>query len=132
MKYVRIFIAGIAFPSTVLPCLLLIAWFFGKPQIFDIPFLHFIPIMWAVWNVLYFLLFSKILPGNSVVRLLITGAVLGFLVAIYGVFVEDVPQLLGFSSSWIYLPLLVAPIIYALFWLFIVSPLNHLLGIYEE
>lgn len=132
MKYIKIFIAGIAFPSTLLPCLLLIAWIFGKTQIFDVPFLHFIPVIWAIWNILYFSLFSKILPGSSVVKLLITGAVLGFLVAIYGVFVADVPQLLGFSSSWTYLPLIVAPIIYALFWLYIVTPLNHLLGIYEE
>mgnify|MGYP001262277353 CR=1 FL=1 len=132
MRYIKIFIEGIAFPSTILPCLLLIAWYLGKTQIFNIPFLHFIPVIWGIWNILYFSICSKILPGNSTVRLLLTGAFLGFLVAIYGVFVAHIPELLGFQNSWINLPLLVAPIIYGIFWLFIVNPLNHLLGVYEE
>jgi hypothetical protein len=132
MKYIKIFIAGIAFPSTLLPCLLLIAWILGKIQIFTIPFLHFIPVIWGIWNILYFSLFAKILSGNLIVKLLITGAVLGFLIAIYGIFVAEIPQLVGFSSSWTYFPLIAAPIVYALFWVFIVNPLNHLLGIYEK
>lgn len=132
MKYIKIFIAGLAFPSTVLPCLLLIASMFGKTQIFTIPFLHFIPVLWGIWNLLYFSLFSKILPENSSARLLITGAVLGFLIAAYGVFEANIPQLMGFPSSLTYLPLIVGPILYAIFWLFIVNPLNHLLGIYEK
>ncbi len=132
MKYVKIFIAGIAFPSTILPFFLLIAGFLGKTQIYPIPLLHFIPIIWGVWNILYFSSFSKIIPGNSTIKLLITGAVLGLLVATYGVFVVDIPQLVGFSKSLTYFPLIAVPLIYALFWLFIVNPLNHLLGIYEK
>jgi len=126
------FIAGIAFPSVLLPFLLLIISNFGNPQILTLSFLHFIPIIWGIWNIFYFSFFSKILPGNSTLRVLIMGAILGFLVAIYGVFVARIPELEGFANSWTYLPLIVGPLIYAMLWLFIVNPLNHLLDIYEK
>ncbi len=130
MRYIKMFIAGIALPSTILPCLILIAWAFGKTQILMIPFLHLIPLIWGLWNVLYFVGFLKILPENLTVRLLITGGVLGFLVAAYGVFVYDIPLLLGLPDSFTYVPLVIGPILYAVLWLFIVKPLNRLLGIY--
>lgn len=132
MKYIKMFIAGIAFPSTLLPFLLLIAVPFGKPQVLTIPFLHFIPLIWGVWNILYFTCFFKMLPENTTTRLLLTGGVLGFLVAVYGVFGLHIPAILGFPQPLTYLPLVIAPILYAVLWLFIVEPLNHLLGIYEE
>lgn len=131
-KYIKIFIAGIAFPSVLLPLVLLVAWAFGKTQIFTIPFLHLIPLIWGVWNILYFALFLKALPQNSILRLLITGAVLGFLIAAYGVFALHIPTLMGWPKSLTYLPLIFAPILYAIFWLFIVDPLNHLFGISEK
>lgn len=131
MKYIKMFIAGLTFPSVLLPCMLLMAWAFGKTQIFTIPFLHFIPVIWGIWNILYFTCFLKVLPQNSTVRLLITGAVLGFLIAAYGVFVVNIPKLMGLPVSFTYLPLIFAPVLYAIFWLFIVRPLNRLLGIYE-
>lgn len=131
MKYVRIFIAGMAFPSILLPFLFFLAWVFGKTQIFSIPFLHFIPLIWGIWNILYFTYFLKKFPQNPTVRLLITGGILGFLIAIYGVFVLNIPTLMGFPKSFTYLPLIVVPILYAVFWLFIVQPLNRMLGVNE-
>lgn len=132
MRYLKMFIAGLAFPSTLLPFLLLAAWNAGNTQMFTVPFLHFIPIAWGIWNVLYFVVFTKILPWNRTIKLLVTGAALGLLIALYGVFVADIPHLMGVVKPLAYLPLIVAPIIYALFWLFIVNPLNHLLGIDER
>lgn len=131
MKYIKMFVAGIIFPSILLPFLLLIALGFGKSQIYTLPLLHFIPIIWGIWNVLYFTVFLEHLPKNSTLRLLITGAVLGLLVALYGVFVLDIPALVGLPPSLTYLPLIGAPILYAICWLFIVNPLNHLLGIHD-
>lgn len=131
-KYIKIFIAGIAFPSAFLPLLLLIAWAFGKTEIFTIKFLHFLPVIWGIWNVLYFILFLQFLPKNTTLRLLITGGVLGCLVAVYGVFALNIPGVIGLPQSLIYLPLVIGPILYAICWLFIVKPLNQLLGIYDE
>lgn len=119
------FMAGVAFPSFLLPCLLLIAWMVGRGDLFCIPFLHFIPLIWGIWNILYFVFFKKILPKNSTHRLLITGAVLGLLIAVYAVFVLNLPEAMGLPQSMIYLPLIIGPILYALCWLYIVNPLNR-------
>lgn len=129
MKYIKMFIAGIAFPSTLIPFLLLTAQGFGKTQALTIPFLHFIPLIWGIWNILYFTFFLRLLPKNRTMSLAITGAVLGFLVALYGVFVANIPQLLGFPQYYGYFPLIMAPILYAIVWVYIVDPINHLLGI---
>ena len=65
-------------------------------------------------------------------RLLVTGAVLGLLVALCGVFWLDLPTLLGMPSTIRYLPLFIAPIIYAILWRYGVKPLNNLLDLKEE
>lgn len=132
MKYVKIFIAGLTLPSILLPLFLCIALIFGKSQILTIPFLHFIPLIWGFWNVLYFVFLREILPGNANTRLFLTGAILGLFIAIYGVFWLNIPILLGFPHSLNYLPLILGPIIYGFLWLFIVKPLNELLAITEK
>lgn len=132
MRYLKMFIAGMTVPSIILPLLMLIVHGLGKSQILTIPFFHFIPWIWGIWNILYFVFFFKYLPQNTSLRLLITGAVLGLLVAAYGVFVLKIPSLVGLADCCNYLPLLIGPILYAILWRFLVGPLNHLLGIYEE
>ena len=59
MKYFRAFIAGLVLPSIILPIFLCIALAAGKSQILTIPFLHFIPVIWGIWNILYFSFFKK-------------------------------------------------------------------------
>ncbi len=132
MKYLKIFIAGITFPSVLFPFLILAAWAFEKSQYITNPFLHFVPLIWGIWNILYFACFLKVLPENSTIRLLLVGGILGFLVAVFGVFGLNVSVLLGLPKSLTYLPLILAPILYAIFWLFIVNPLTHLLGVFEK
>lgn len=131
-KYMKIIIAGITFPSILLPLILLIAWAFEKTEIFTIKSLHFLPLVWGIWNILYFTWFLKFLPKNTTLRLLITGGALGLFVALYGVFVLNIPMVIGLPKSLSYLPLVIGPILYAICWLFIINPLNHLLGVYEE
>ncbi len=132
MKYIKMFIAGMIVPAVILPLLLFLAVLLGRSQILGIPFLHFIPLIWGVWNILYFTLFTKMLPEYPKTRLLLAGGVLGFLIAAYGVVWLNIPALLGFPKSFYYLPLLLGPILYALLWLFVVKPLNRLLGVQED
>ena len=129
MKYTKMFIAGLALPSVLLPFLLLFAWMGGFPQLLTVPFLHFIPLLWGIWNIVYFVFLEKILPGNSTIQMLLTGGILGLIVAICGVCWLHLPQLLGLPHSLTYLPLIIAPIVYAILWLFVVSPLNDLLQV---
>lgn len=127
MQSFKAFVAGLVVPSIILPVLLCIAIGLGKPQILNIAFIHFIPIVWGIWNVLYFAVFKKILKCNLSCRLLLTGAILGLLVATYAVFWLQVPAIIGLPSSLFYLPLIGAPILYAILWRLCVKPLNDLL-----
>lgn len=131
MRYVKMFIAGMAFPCFLIPFLLLIAWLLGNTSPLTHPFPHFIPLLWGVWNILYLSLFERIFPGNALARSLLTGGLLGLFVAIYGVFWLHAPTLLGMPHSLFYLPLIVGPILYAICWAFIVEPLNRLLGVHK-
>lgn len=129
MNYIRAFIAGLALPSVLIPFLMSLLITLKKPQALDMPFFHFIPIFWGIWNVLFVLVFNKILRGDLGTRMLIAGAILGFLVAVYGVFWLNLPAVLGLSSVWGFLPLIGAPIAYAILWWLVVRPLNALLGV---
>lgn len=132
MRFIKIFIAGMAFPSFLIPFLLLFAWLAGRTEILAHPFIHFIPLIWGVWNILYFTWLEGVLPGDQKVKLLLTGGILGLLIAILAVFVFDAPMLLGLPQSVMYLPLIIAPIVYAVIWLYAVDPINRLLGVYES
>ncbi len=72
---------------------------------------------------------KDILPGTENTKLLITGAVLGLILAVIGIFWIELPTIIGLTGNAIYFPLLAAPIAYALMWRFIVKPLNRLVGI---
>ncbi len=126
MKWLKAFIAGIVVPSIILPIVVLLASYLGKAQILTVPFLHFIPVIWGLWNILYFAFLKNFLPENQDLRLYITGGILGFLVAVYAVFWLDVPHLIGLDSIR-YLPILLGPVLYAVLWRFLVKDLNHIL-----
>jgi len=131
MNHLRAFVAAITVPSVILPILLCIALAAGKPDILTVPFLHFIPVIWGIWNIIYFSYLRDVLPKDQQVRLFITGGILGLLVAIYGVFFTPLPTVMGFSESIKYFPLIVAPILYAILWRYLVKPLNDLLGLQD-
>lgn len=132
MNHLRAFIAGIVLPSIVLPLLLCLALTIGKPQILSLPFLHFIPLIWGVWNILYFAFFKDFFPKDKNQRLMLTGAILGLLIVIYGIFWLNIPAIIGLSPSLHYLPLIVGPLLYAILWRFVVGPLNELLNLQDN
>lgn len=131
MQYLRAFIAGIVFPSVVLSIALFFALVLGKAHIMTKPFLHIIPILWGVWNVLYFTYFYKFLHRNQNVRLFITGAVLGLVVATFATWLR-LPEEMGISAEYWYLPLIIAPMIYGFIWVFVVKPLNEVVGLSDS
>lgn len=126
MKWLKAFIAGLVVPSIILPIVIFLASYLGKTQILTIPFLHFIPVIWGLWNIFYFAYLKNILPIDQDTRLYITGGILGFLVAIYAVFGLDIPHHMGLDSIR-YLPILIGPVLYAVLWRFLVKDLNHIL-----
>jgi len=129
MNHIKAFISGLVVPSIILPLVVVIAMETGKGQVLTHPFIHFIPWIWGIWNVLYFAFFKDFLPKNLEASLLITGAVLGLLIAIYGVFVLNIPSAVGLPPPLHDIPLIAAPILYAILWRYVVHPINQLLGV---
>jgi hypothetical protein len=129
MLYLRAFIAGLVLPSVLVPFILCAALAFKKPQFLQVPFFHVIPLLWGLWNVFYFAFLHRALPGNRDIKLLLTGGILGLIVAFIAVFWQHLPEKLGFSSRLHYMPLLIAPVAYSFLWRFVVDPLNRVLNL---
>ncbi len=129
MTFLRALIAGSFFPAMILPIFMTILTYFAKGEILGALVVHYLPWIWGIWNILFFAFFRDHLNLSETGQYLLAGAVLGLLVALYGVFVLGVPVLLGFPASWFYAPLIVVPVIYALLWLYVVRPLNALVGL---
>ena len=133
MKHIKAFIAGLAFPATLLPIVYSVFYVSGLQSLRTYPLQFaplFAPLIFGFWNVLYFMIGARCLGKNQNARLLATGACLGFLLADIGVFGLKLPGLLfGWSDARQYLPLIGAPILYALIWRYIVKYLNELAGL---
>lgn len=128
MKYFRTFVAGLVVPSIILPFGMATLSLLGKQQALSHSFLYFMPIIWGIWNLLYFLLFKwlfLVIPVNP--RLYLVGGLLGLLVAFLAVFTFDLPEEMGLPHYLKYAPLIAAPIIYAFVWRYIVKWLNEML-----
>jgi hypothetical protein len=133
MLYLRAMIAGIFLPSIILPIILMIADGSGRSDLLQFLFPHVIPLLWGLWNVLYFLSLRNWLPGNETIKLLLAGGILGFIIAAIGVFWFQIPSsYLGIQEERQYLPLVIGPVLYSVLWLFVVGPLNHIVGIEKE
>ncbi len=81
---------------------------------------------------LYFTIFRQFLHTNLNLRLLITGALLGFVIAAEGIFRADIPALIGLIGNFRYFPLVAGPIIYGILWRYFVKHLNVLLGLNDD
>ncbi|MBK5190872.1 MAG: hypothetical protein JJE19_05195 [Methanosarcinales archaeon] len=130
MTYLKAFIAGLTFPATVFPLVLLALWSAGKIAILEILPIYLAPLIWGVWNVLYFAVGKRCPVKNQNLRLWVTGAVLGFLLALCVVFVFKAPSVLfGITGYLQYVPLAMITIIYSILWRYVVKYFNSLLGL---
>ena len=78
MDIVRAYAAGAVLPALLMPFILLWFSFAGFQDVATMPFFHFIPFMWGVWNVLFNTVLKDSIPGGRATRLFVTGAILGF------------------------------------------------------
>ncbi|MEX1013291.1 MAG: hypothetical protein WD595_07050 [Waddliaceae bacterium] len=129
MTNIRAFISGIVLPSILLPLILSVAVYLERPQLSEVLFVHYLPIIWGVWNIIYFAGLRESLPGSQDVKLMLTGLILGLLVAIVAVFFVDLPEAMGLEGNAVYIPLVLGPILYAILWWLVVNPLNKIVGV---
>lgn len=129
MNYLKAFIAGVIIPGILLPAILTLMTILGYGQVVAFMPIHYIPWVWGLWNMLYFVVCKDILPGDMNVRMWITGISLGILVAITGVFYLAIPSLLGLYDIYQYIPLIIVPILYGFIWRYFVKTLNQWFGL---
>jgi len=129
MKYLKAFIAGLALPATFLPAGIFVILFLGKINILEIAPVYILPWIWGIWNVLYFSIGERCPIKNQNLRLWATGATLGFLLALFVVFVKAPALLFGLEECWQYFPLIVMPLVYSIVWRYVVKHLNSLVGL---
>lgn len=125
----RAFIAGTVVPTILVPIGICFAIFYERSELLAVPFIHWLPVIWGIWNLLYAANLCTCLPKNLTLRLFVVGAVLGLLLALYGIFWQDIPSLLDIPEAYRYYPLFVIPILYAILWRWAVHPINKLLSV---
>lgn len=134
-KFVKAFIAGLAFPAVFLPLAYTLLFFVEHTALrtHSLQFIPmYIPIVFGITNALYIHIGDG-LPNKSVnAALWAVGGCLGFVVAVLGVFFIHVPSLVFGSmldNDLVYMPLIVLPIVYGFIFRYIIKWLNKLLAI---
>jgi len=132
-KYIKYFSAGLLFPAVFLPIVFGVLCAFGHQSVRSghlivIPLA--IPIVFGLWNILYFLIGDKCPIKSRYCRLWAHGVILGLLLAPIGVFCFQVPQrLFGLTGNWIYLAFVFVPLIYGVIWRYVIHYLNQTFGL---
>lgn len=131
-KLIKAFIAGLTLPAVALPLIYTMMYFNIRNVVTQhalqfIPM--FLPLAWGVANALFFYLHrdsgSKSMNGG----LLVTGACLGFLVAVFGIFIARVPEMMFGKGNLQFAPLVIVPFVYAILFRYVVKWLNKLVGV---
>lgn len=131
MNFVKAFMAGVTLPAFLMPLILFFIGSSGHQDISKYASFHFIPFVWGVWNGLYFTFYKGFLPEGRNLRLFITGAVLGLLVAAYIAGYLMVPEAFGLEGIWMIAPFIVAPVVYGVVWVYVVGWFNSLVGLQD-
>jgi hypothetical protein len=129
MKYIKAFAVASAFPAFIMPFAVCLLPYFGFGDFSKMPFFNYLPFIWGMWNVAYYLGLDKLMPFSCYKKSAVYGALLGLLIAAYCVFFGGVSAGLGLSGYFVYAPLIIAPVIYGILWPLIVGKLNKAVGI---
>lgn len=131
MKHLKAFVSGLTLPAVLLPFIFMLVTYSAKElNNSTLVFMHFIPVIWGIWNVLYFAFFRNvsIASFNEDIKIGIWGAILGLLLACIAIFWFNITASISLHIPH-YLPLIIAPILYAILWRYIVKKLNDVLGV---
>lgn len=128
--FIKAMLAGMGFPSVVLPLIYTTLYIYNPELIQANPLQFipmFIPLLFGITNVLC-LKMGKHLSRKMNLRFWAAGAILGFIVAIIGVFILHLPALVfGLTHGFQYFPLISLPIIYGVLFRYVVKELNYIL-----
>ncbi len=132
-KFVKAFVAGMVFPGIFLPLAYTLLYVMDTRPIptRTLEFVPmYLPIIWGFANAI----FMHLHEGSSVKRLnaglWVTGACLGFLVAVCGVFILNLPTIVfGELNGLEFVPLIILPVIYGAVFRYIVKWFNKMISV---
>lgn len=132
-KFVKAFIAGMALPAVFLP-LAYTVLFWSEPQplkAHPVQFLAlYLPLVWGLANVVYVKLSEDSSAKNVNSGMWVTGACLGFIVAVLGVFMLHIPTMIfGEMHGFQFAPLIILPIVYGALFRYVVKWLNKVIAV---
>ena len=127
MNNLKAFMAGAAFPAMMLP--FIYTAITNVPALNNLQYLplHFVPLAWGLWNMVQTNIPLSAKDVNT--RYWLSGATLGFLFACLAVFVYDISTLLELEGNLGYFPLIGTPLVWSIFWRYIVKAFNQEVGI---
>ncbi len=125
MGLVKDFIVGSSWPATIVSMLYIgIAYVRTPPEKHPIPFQYIIwllPVLFGLTNALA----GVITPGTALSMTLV-GVAFGIVLSNVGLWMYRMPtEIFGFSKNRSYIPLLIAPFVYAFVWGVVVHQLNQ-------
>lgn len=132
-KLVKAFVAGMSFPAIVLPVIYTLMYLNVRSVALQhalqfIPM--YLPLVWGIANAINAKLQKDATGKKANHSLIVTGACLGFLVAVFGVFVANIPmKVFAHIQHGQYLPLIVLPVVYAILFRYVVKWFNKLVGV---
>lgn len=131
--FIKSMLAGMGFPGIALPVIYTALYLYNPALIQSNPLQFipmYIPILFGITNIIYLKMGHRFFIQDINLRLWATGACLGLIVAIFGVFILKLPALVfGLSHGFQYLPLILLPVIYGALFRYIVKALNQILGV---
>lgn len=127
-NFCKAFMSGMVFPAVFLPLAYTALYCCIITNIKDLPVQFipmYIPLLFGITNCIHLWMSDKCPIKDNNLRLWVTGATLGLIVAILGIFVFDIPHLLfNFSGMLNYLPMVFLPVIYGAIFRYIINWLN--------
>ena len=128
--YLKIFVAGLVFPSILFPFFELFLAVYGAMAIFNEVPAYLVGIIWGIWNLLYFTIVKDRIDHVPSKRLVfgIYGAMLGLLLYFIATLAFHAPSVLQLPSWLVYSLVLIVPVVYFLVWYYLVAWFNDLMG----
>ncbi len=132
MKYFRAFVAGMLLPAVLAPFLIAFLVLKGEgAAVASLPFLYFGPLLWGLWNMVFFATKQMVPINNRNVKIGVYGAVYGLASALINTLgFEFTSKINAFPESMIFFSIVLYPIILYVVWKYVINALNFIFDVY--
>jgi len=132
MKFFKAFVAGMLLPAVIAPFLIAFLVLKGEgAAVASLPFLYFGPLVWGLWNMLFFATKQLVPVNNRNHKIGIYGAVYGLFTALINTLgFEFTSKITILPESMIFMSIILYPVILYFVWKYVINALNFILDVY--